>query len=161
MALVLQGFDLIADHAGFFFRIPRASHRWLDALFIIGEQRFAETAFIMRDEMRSCRENVPCRAIVSLKAHDDGAGKIFLKTQNIIHFRAAPAIDRLIIIADAGDILPALRNQTQPEILRCVGVLILVDENIFEAFLPALQHVRMLAEEAQIFEQKIAEISGI
>jgi hypothetical protein len=52
------------------------------------------------------------RAVIALKPHDNSAGKIFFEAKDIVDFRATPAIDRLIIIADASDILSALRNQT-------------------------------------------------
>ena len=55
----------------------------------------------------------------------------------------------------------ALCEQAQPEILRDIGILIFVDEHIFEALLIGGQDVGILAEQAQIFEEKIAEIGGI
>ncbi len=54
-----------------------------------------------------------------------------------------------------------LRQQPQPEILRDVGVLILVHQNVFEAALVLPQHVRMLAEQPDILQQQIAEVGGV
>ena len=149
-----------------------------------------------------------------------------IEAQNVIDLRAAPAIDRLVVIADAADVFvvalrqpwlaacglpgccprPArrgwgeaavtalapivdltpssdalrastlsheerdcragrgasrLRQQPQPQILRDVGVLILVDQDVFEALLVLAQHVRVLPEQADAFEQQIAEVGGV
>src|SRR5262245_57373536 len=54
-----------------------------------------------------------------------------------------------------------LREQPQPEVLRDVRVLILVDEDVAEAVLVTSQHVRMLAEDADVLEKEIAEVGGI
>src|SRR5262249_9116767 len=55
----------------------------------------------------------------------------------------------------------ALPQQTQPEILRHVRVLVLVHQDELEAELELAQHLALLAEQADAFEQEIAEIRGI
>ena len=67
----------------------------------------------------------------------------------------------MIVITHTRHIAAALGEEAEPEILRDIGVLVLVDEHIFEALLIGLQHIGVLAEEAQIFEQEIAEVSGV
>ena len=54
-----------------------------------------------------------------------------------------------------------LRQQPQPQILRHVRVLVLVDQDELEALLILPQHVRMLAEQADAFEQQVAEVGGV
>ena len=44
------------------------------------------------------------RTIVALQPDDLGAGKVALEAQDVFHFRAAPAIDRLVVVADDADI---------------------------------------------------------
>src|SRR5690606_15957166 len=99
---------------------------------------------------------------------DLGARKVLLEAQDVVHLRAAPAVDRLVVVADAAQIhirrrtapvgaglrgrgrnvarpatagsdfgrlrraFGALGEQAQPHILRGVGVLILVDEDVAE-----------------------------
>ncbi len=101
------------------------------------------------------------RAVIALEPHDLRARKILLEAQNVFDFRTAPAIDALIVVADAADIATALRDQAQPEILRDVRVLILVDEDVFEALVVIREHVGVLAKEPQRFEQQVAEIDGV
>ena len=56
---------------------------------------------------------------------------------------------------------PALRQQPQPEILRHVGVLILIDQDEFEAALILPQHVELLAEQPDALKQQIAESAAL
>jgi hypothetical protein len=44
------------------------------------------------------------RAVVALQPDDLGAGKIALEAQDVVDLGAAPAIDRLVVVADAADI---------------------------------------------------------
>src|SRR5690606_38016753 len=77
----------------------------------------------------------------------------------------APAIDRLVVVADDADIGfaggPALGEEAQPEILRDVGVLVLVDEDVAEALMVFGEDVGVLAEDADVLEEQIAEVDGV
>ncbi len=159
--LVLQGLDLVADRARFFLAIPKPGDTRLFACFAVGEERLAEAALIMRDEAGGGCENMAGRAVIALEPDDLRAGKILAEAQDVIDIGAAPAIDRLIVVADAADIVPALGQELQPEILDRVRVLIFIDQHVAEAVLKFLQHIRIFAKEPQAFEQKIAEIGGV
>ncbi len=54
-----------------------------------------------------------------------------------------------------------LRQQAEPEILRDVGVLVLVDQHVLEAAVIVREHVGVLAEEAQALEQQVAEVDRV
>src|SRR5262249_40172494 len=54
-----------------------------------------------------------------------------------------------------------LPQQAQPQILRHVRVLILVDQDVSEPRLILAQHLALLAEQADAFEQEIAEVGGV
>ena len=101
------------------------------------------------------------RAIVAFEPDDLGAGEVLLEAQDVVDLGAAPAVDRLVVVADAADVRRALRQEAQPQVLRDVGVLILVDQDVAEAAMIVGEYVRVLAEEAQAFEQQIAEIAGV
>jgi hypothetical protein len=101
------------------------------------------------------------RTIILFEADDLGARKILLEPQDVRHLRAAPGVDRLIVVADAADVLAVLGEQAEPEILGLVGVLIFVHENIFEAVLVELQHVPARLQDGQHVQQQVAEIAGV
>ena len=54
-----------------------------------------------------------------------------------------------------------LRQQPQPQILRDIGVLVLIDQDEFEPRLILPQHFGLLAEQPDVFQQQIAEIGGV
>ena len=49
----LQLFDLLADAAGFFLRVPGAGDVHLFAEHVLGAQRLAQAAFVVGDQMAS------------------------------------------------------------------------------------------------------------
>jgi hypothetical protein len=122
----------------------------------------------MGDQMRGGGEDMAGRAVVALQPDDLGAGKIMLEAQDVVDLGAAPAIDRLVVVADAADVLrrrvpsgsdaaatAAAATDTArrwcPDTRRrgCSGSAVIL-----------LQHVRMLAEQADTFEQQVAEIAA-
>ena len=161
VALPLHLLDVLADDAGFLLVVPAAFDLDLAAKLAVGAERLAEAAFVMRNQARGRAEDVPGRAVIAFEPDDLGAGKVGLEAQDVVHLGAAPAIDRLIVVADAANIAVALREQPQPQILRDVGVLILVHQHIEEALLVFREHVGVLLEQPQIFQQQVAEIGGV
>src|SRR3546814_1130464 len=59
----------------------------------------------LRDDPRGRAENVRSRAVILFELDDRRAGEILLELEDILDLRAAPRIDRLIVVADAGDVL--------------------------------------------------------
>src|SRR4051812_40641258 len=114
MAAALQFFDVLADGARLFLRVPRAGDGHLLARLVLGAQRLAEAAFVMRDQVRGGAEDVPSRAVVAFEPDDLGAGEILLEAQDVVDLGAAPAVDRLVVVTDAADILRSLADQAQP-----------------------------------------------
>ncbi len=98
--------DLLADGARFLFGIPAGMHD--DTLMVgfglFGEQRLAEAALVVGDQVRGGGQDVGGRAVVALQPDDRGAGKILLEAQDVVDLGAAPAIDRLVVVADAADV---------------------------------------------------------
>ena len=161
MALALRLFDVLADEPRFLLVVPATLDLDLLAQISVGAQRLAEAPLIMGDEARGRAEYMTGGAIVALEPDDLGAGEVGLEAQDVVHLGAAPAIDRLVVIANAANIAGPLREQAQPEILRDVRVLVLVDQHIAEALLIFGEHVGVLLEQPQILEQQIAEIGGV
>ena len=182
----LQLLDLLADGAGFFLGIPGAGDGDFLAGHAVGAQGLAEPAFVMRDQMRGGGEDMAGGAVIALQADHLGAGEVVIEAQDVVDLGAAPAIDRLVVVADAADVFGSrlrrvilgtilgralgndgcgrdapLRQQPQPEILRDVRILILVDQNELEAALILAEHVGVLAEQPDVFEQQVAEIGGV
>ncbi len=115
----------------------------------------------MGDEAGGSAQDMAGGAVVALEADDLRAGKIALEAQDVADLGAAPAIDRLVVIAHAAEIAPALGQQAQPEILRDIGILVFVDQDVAELLLVLRQDRRLGGEERQVVQQQIAEIAGV
>ena len=146
--LALQGLDLLADLARLLLAVPDAAHADLLAVLAVGPQGLAEPALVVGDQARGGGQDMAGGAVVALQPDDPGAGKIALEAQDVAHLGAAPAIDRLVVVADAAEVAPALGQQAQPQILRDVGVLVLVHQDVAELLLVLGQHVGLLRRRA-------------
>ena len=158
---LLPALDLVTDHAGLGLAVPHAGNPDLVAALGLGPQRLAEPALVGGDQARSGLQDVRGGAVVALQPHHLGAGEIALEAQDVVHLGAPPAVDRLVVIADAADVAPALGQQAQPQVLGDIGVLVLVHQQVAEALLEGLQHVRMGGEDGQIVQQQVAKVAGV
>ena len=161
MLVALQRLDLLADATRFLVAVPHAAHRDALAFLHLRPQRLSEPALVMGDEVRGGGQDVRCRTVVALQPDDGGAGEILLEAQDVADLGAAPAVDRLVVVADAADVLRALGQQPQPEILGDVGVLVLVDQDVAETAMVDCQHVGMLLPQRHAVHDQVAEIDGI
>ena len=149
LALILQAFDLLTDTPCFFRTIPHADDADLFAFIQFGPQSFAQTRAVGVDQAAGRGKDMRRAAVVLLKLDDLRARKVLFEAQDICNFRSAPGIDALVVITDAADILSLLREQTQPEILDCVRVLIFVHKYIFELRLIFLKNIAIVLEQVQ------------
>ncbi len=130
LPLTLQRLDLVADPAGLLLGVPQPAHHNFVAGLGAGPQGLAEPPAIMGDDAGRGGEDLRRRAVILLEAGNQRAGKIALETQDVADLGAAPTVDRLVVVADAADVAMLLRQQPQPQVLRDVGVLILVDQQV-------------------------------
>ncbi len=119
--LALQLLDVLADRARLFLGIPGAGDGDFFAQHVVGAQRLAEPAFVMGDDMRGGGEDVAGRAVIALEPDHNGAGKIVLEAQDVVDLGAAPAVDRLIIVADAADVFGGVSCSLSPRAGRGSG----------------------------------------
>ena len=153
--------DVLADGAGFLVAVPVAAHPHFLAGVLVGPQCLAKAAFIVGDQAGGRAEDVGRGAVVRLQPYDARAGEVLLEAQDVVDLRPAPAIDRLVVVANAADIAVALRQQPEPQVLRHVGVLVLVHQHVLELLLVLGKHVRIFLEQAQALEQQVAEVDGV
>ena len=124
-------------------------------------QGFAQPVRIGGDDTRSGGKDMRGGPVVLFQPDHRSTRKIRLEPQDIAHLGPAPAIDRLIIIAHAADVVMRLRQQPQPQVLRHIGILILVHQTVFEPALILRQHIRMRLKDRNHMQQQIAEIHRV
>ena len=162
VALAVQILRFGGDVARFLFGVPHALHAHLVAVAgALGPQRLAEPRAVGGDQAGRRAQNGRRGAVIAFEPDDLGAGKIAFEAQDVFHFRAAPAIDRLVVVADHADILVGARQQPQPQILRDIGVLIFVHQHVAEAVLVIVEDFAVAAQDRDRLQQQIAEIGRV
>ena len=161
VVVAAQRLDLLADDPRLVLAVPDAAHLHLLAFALGGPQRLAEPAAVVGDQAGGGGEDMRGRAVVALQADDPGAGEVALEAQDVADLGAAPRVDRLVVVADAAQVVMALRQRPQPQVLGDVGVLVLVDQNVAELALVLAGDLRMLAEQGQDVQQQVAEVGGV
>ncbi len=126
-----------------------------------GPQGLAQATLVGGDQARRRRQDVLRRPIVPLQPDDLGAWKVAFEAQDVVHLRPPPAIDRLVVIPHAAQVLALLRQQPQPQVLGDVGVLVLVHQQVAEPAVVVGQHVGMLGEQGDVVQQQVAEVAGV
>ena len=97
-----------------------------------------------------------------LLEHDRGhVGERPLELQDVADVGAAPAVDRLVRVADDGDIAVGLAEQLDDLVLGVVGVLELVDEDVPEARLVGLAHVGVGLQQVGGDHEQVVEVHGV
>ena len=157
----MQIFQFLADPPRFLGAVPHADDAHLVARIEFGPQRLAEAVAVLRNQRRRGRQYLRGRPVILLEPDYRRAGKVLFEAQDVRDLGAAPRIDRLVVVADAADILARLRQQPQPEILAGVGILIFIDEDIFEALLIMFEHIAVIFQDHQHVQQQVAEIAGV
>ena len=111
----------------------------------VGPEGLAEAALVGGDDAGGGGEDVRGGAVVLLEADHLRAGKILLEAEDVADLGAAPAVDRLVVVADAADVVVGAGEEAEPEVLGDVGVLVLVDEDVAEPALVLGEDVGVVA----------------
>ena len=150
----LRRLDVVRDAPRFVLSVPRADDANLCARFVLGPQGLAEPPLVVGDQPRRGAQNMPGGTVIPFQADRPRAGEVLLEAQDVAHLGAAPGVDRLVVVADAAQIATFHREQAQPQILRDIGVLILVDQKVAEAAAVFRQHVRMAGEHRDVVQSR-------
>ena len=67
-------------------------------------QILSQAPLIVGDDSGGGIQNFLRRAVIFFQAHDARAGIIFIEAKNVADVRAAPAVDRLILVADDAEL---------------------------------------------------------
>src|SRR5262249_13964000 len=156
--LPLEFQDLLSDISGLGRGVARFGNLQVGTLATPGVQRFAQPARVFCHYAAGRVQDLLCRAIVLFETKDPGGGKILREAQEVANVGAAPAIDRLVLIADDAKVLPHSSQQVQQVVLHAVRVLVFVHVNKPEALAPALAHVTKAPKDLHRAQQQVVEI---
>ena len=100
-------------------------------------------------------------AVVLLEADDPGLAKILFEIEDVAEIRAAPFVNRLVGVTDDGNVSVRLGKPPNQQVLRPVGVLVLVDHHILELVRIELAHLLRRFEQLDRLQQEIVEIQRV
>ena len=126
-----------------------------------GEELLGLATDVVGDDRVGRVEDRLGRAEVLLQ-HDRGhVGERPLELQDVADVRAAPAVDRLVRVADDADVAVRLAQQLDDLVLRVVGVLELVDEDVREPRLVGGAHIVVGLQQVGRDHQQVVEVHGV
>ena len=161
LALHLQRANLLADPGRLLALVARAVEPDHLARALLGPQRLVLAVLVERDHLIGRVQDVGRGAVVLLELDDLRIRKVLFKVQNVADIRAAPAVDRLIVVADDAEVAALLCQQAHEHILRVVGILILVHVDIAELALIRLQHRRMRGKQLQRLDDQVVKVERV
>ena len=101
------------------------------------------------------------RAVVLLELHDGRLGPVALEVEDVAQVGAAPRVDRLVVIAHHGEIAVFRGEGADPQVLRAVRVLVLVDVEVAPLVLVLGEDGGRLLEQPDAFEQEVVEVERV
>ena len=127
-------------------------------LAVFRPQFFLKQFRIIRNHRIGRIQNPLGRAVILLQFDHLDLRKVALQQFQIVQSRAAPRINRLIIVAHGGEHRARAGQQLDQLILHRIGVLILVHQNIADFRLPALTHLIVAAQQFHRQTNQIVKI---
>jgi hypothetical protein len=104
-------------------------------------------------------QNRIATAVVFFEPDGHRVWPVLPEGEDMADFGSAPAIDRLVVVANDAKISMALSEGPHDPVLAAVGVLVFVDKNLVKAAGFDSQYIGMLAEQAAHQEQQIIEVN--
>ena len=96
-----------------------------------------------------------------IKRDDGGFGIVFLEVEDIADVRLAPAVYRLVVVADRKEVAVTLGEEMDECVLRVIGVLVLVYHDVSEEASVVFECFGMCAEELYSEPQEVVKIECV
>ena len=123
-------------------------------------ERLPDAAAVLRDDAVGRVEHDLGGAVVLLEPDQPRPGEILQEVLHVAHVGAAPAVDRLVVVAHDADV-PVRAEQSDQLVLGSIGVLELVHQNEAELGLVRAEPVGMLPKQRERMEQQIVEVHRV
>ena len=135
-----------SEHADLFAHIPFRKALLLHAFRITFDHRIGR----LDDRAR--------RAVILLQLEDHRVGEILLERKDVLDLGPPERIDRLGVVAHHADLRMELRQAPDDDVLGIVGILVLIDQDVFELLLVAGRHVGTVSQQDIGLQQQVVEI---
>ena len=157
----LAGEDFLGDELGLLVVAGHGDDAHGIAALAGGAEDLLAAAEVVSDQAVGGVEDGVGGAVVLLQADDLRVWEKALEFEDVGDFRAAPAVDRLVVVADDADVVGRADELLEQAHLERVGVLELIHGDAGEALAEVLADVLVLAEDLLAEEQEVVEIHGV
>ena len=120
-----------------------------------GEERLALALDVVGDHGRCAFQ------VVLFQADGAHLGEVLLELEDVADVGAAPTVDGLVLVADYADVMGRPGQQLHQLVLRAVGVLVLVDQQIFVTPVVAFADIGSNLQQAHGLQQQIIEVERV
>ena len=157
----VQGEDFDGHALGFGVFVAAADHADLVAVAHLAPQLFFELVRVVRDQHVGAAQDAAGGAVVLLQ-HDHFQGRVIVLEQHqVFRPRAAPGVDRLVVVADHGELVARADQQFHQQVLAGVGVLVFVHQQVADLVLPLFQHVGVFLEQLHRQQDQVVEVHRV
>jgi hypothetical protein len=146
---------------GFLLAVLAHGHRDRVAVAEVGPQLLVEQLLVVRDHGVRRLEDAHRRAVVLFELDQLEVRVVARQAAQVLDVGAAPAVDRLVVVADRGERRARAGELLEQAVLAGVGVLVLVDEQVAQAVLPFVEHFRVLVEQLDRQRDEVVEIDRL
>ena len=153
-----QALDLAGDPLGLLLLVVGLEALDLEPARDLGPQLLVLARGVARDDRVGRVEDELGRAVVALELDDRRLGPVALEVEDVAQVGAAPRVDRLVVVADDARLSCLCGEGADPQVLRPVRVLVLVDVQVAPALLVPGQHLGRLLEQPDGLEQQVVEV---
>ena len=117
--------------------------------------------FVLVNKTVGSVHNVLRRAVVALQFEQFGTCVTVLESKNILDCCPAETVYALRVIAHHTNVVLRLCQQFDDQVLRMVGILILIHEHVPEPLLVALTHLGVVAQQQYRVHQQVVKVHRI
>ena len=128
-----QPVDLARDPLGLLLLVEGLEALDRHAALVLGPQLLVGPALVARHDGVGRVEDQLRRAVVLLELDDRRLGVVALEVEDVLDVRAPPAVDRLVVVPHHAQVPVGRRQRPDPQVLRPVRVLVLVDVQVAPA----------------------------
>ena len=153
--------DLVADEPGLLMLVAALEHHQPLAFAPVSPEVLGLAAPVVSDESVGRFQDRGDRAVVLLQLDDRGVGKVVLEAQDVPDVGSPPRVHRLVVITDHGHLPVLLGEKLDQHVLRPVGVLILIHQNVAEEVPVVGQPVGEELQYVDHAHQKVVEVQGV
>jgi len=153
--------DIRRDALGFVFVIATHQHADRRSLAVLAPQFLFVYMWIVADQRVRRAQHARAAAVVLLELDYLQFRIVARELVEIARVCAAPGIDRLVVVAHGGERTARSGEMLEQAVLRVVGVLVFVDQQIAQALLPGAANFFVALEQCQRQANQVVEVDRI